>query len=193
MECDVSKPADVKRLVKDTLSTYGRLDIAFNNAGIEGDMVPTHECTEENWDRVMTVNAKGIWLCMKEQLPHMLAQKAGVIVNCASIAGLVGFPGLPAYSASKHAIVGLTKVAALEYAKQGVRINAVCPGAIFTPMLSRLAGGDKQAHDNFGAMEPMGRIGRPEEIAGAVTWMCSDSASFVTGQAIAVDGGWVAQ
>jgi NAD(P)-dependent dehydrogenase (short-subunit alcohol dehydrogenase family) len=193
IRCDVSRMADVQDMVQRILRLYGRLDIAFNNAGIEGVMAPTHECTEENWDRIHAVNVKGVWACMKEELIVMLGQGSGAIVNCSSIAGLVGFPGLPSYVASKHAIVGLTKAAALEYAKKGIRINAVCPGAIFTPMLSRLAGGDQAAHDNFGPMEPMGRIGTPEEIASAVLWLCSEGASFTTGQALAVDGGWVAQ
>ena len=193
VKCDVSRMADVKDMVGRAIALYGRIDMAFNNAGIEGVMGPTHECTEENWDRIHAVNAKGLWACMKEELIIMLKQGSGAIVNCSSIAGLVGFPGLPSYVASKHAVVGLTKAAALEYAKQGIRINAVCPGAIFTPMLSRIAGGDQAAHDNFGAMEPMGRIGTSEEIASAVLWLCSDGASFTTGQALAVDGGWVAQ
>lgn len=193
IKCDVSKNADVSRLVQETISTYGRLDFAFNNAGIEGINATADQCTEENWDKVMAVNLKGVWLCMKHQLPYMLKSGKGSIVNCASIAGLIGFAGMPAYVASKHGIVGLTKTAALENARAGIRINAVCPGAIRTPMLERVAGKDTAAEQQFAEMEPIGRIGTPEEIADAVMWLCSDASSFVTGQAIAVDGGWTAR
>ncbi|HEY6082661.1 MAG TPA: SDR family oxidoreductase, partial [Chitinophagaceae bacterium] len=134
----------------------------------------------------------GIWLCMRHELPHMLKQGKGAIVNCASVAGLIGFPGLPAYVASKHAVVGLTKTAALENAKLGVRINAVCPGVIRTPMIDRITGKDKVAEQQFVNMEPVGRFGEPAEVAEAVVWLCSDAASFVTGHAMPVDGGWIA-
>lgn len=193
VKCDVSKHTDVKMLTDKTVELYGRLDFAFNNAGIEGATASTADCTEENWDRTMNINLKGIWLCMKYQLPHMLKTGNGAIVNCASVAGLVGFPGLPAYVATKHGVVGLTKTTALEYAKSGIRVNAVCPGAIKTPMIDRLTGEKKEAEAQFAAMEPIGRLGHPEEVAEAVTWLCSDGASFVTGQALGVDGGWVAQ
>lgn len=193
IKCNVSNTTDVKSMVENTISTFGQLDYAFNNAGIEGTTAITHECTEENWDKTISVNLKSIWLCMKYQIPEMQKNNKGVIINCASIAGLVGFPGLPAYVASKHGIIGLTKSTALEYAKLGIRVNAVCPGAIKTPMIDRLTGNKKEVEEQFEAMEPIGRLGEPEEVANAVLWMCSDEASFVTGHALAVDGGWVAQ
>lgn len=193
IKCDVSKESDVKAMVEKTIKTFGRLDYAFNNAGIEGKSAPTQDCTEENWDKVIGINLKGIWLCMKYEIPEVLKQGKGAIVNCASVAGLVGFAGLPAYVASKHAVVGLTKTAALENAKLGIRINAVCPGIIATPMMDRLIKNDKEAEKQFVGLEPVGRFGQPEEIANAVIWLCSDQASFVTGHAMAVDGGFVTQ
>ena len=193
IKCDVSKESDVKAMVEKTIKTFGRLDYAFNNAGIEGKSAPTQDCTEENWDKVIGINLKGIWLCMKYEIPEILKQGKGAIVNCASVAGLVGFAGLPAYVASKHAVVGLTKTAALENAKLGIRINAVCPGVIATPMIDRLIKNDKEAEKQFAKMEPVGRFGSPEEVANAVVWMCSDEASFVTGHPMVVDGGFVAQ
>jgi NAD(P)-dependent dehydrogenase (short-subunit alcohol dehydrogenase family) len=180
-------------MVEKTIATYGRLDYAFNNAGIEGHSAPTHECTLENWEQTIGVNLRGVWLCMKYELPHMIAQKKGAIVNCASVAGLVGFAGLPAYVASKHGVVGLTKCAAMENAKNGVRINAVCPGIIHTPMIDRTTGKDKAVEKIYEDMEPVGRMGQPEEVADVVIWLCSDASSFVIGDAIAVDGGWIAQ
>ncbi len=193
VKCDVGKREDIERLMKKTVEHYGRLDYAFNNAGIEGEAGDTQTCTEENWDRTISVNLKGVWLCMKYQIPIMLEQKSGAIVNCASIAGLVGFPNLPAYTSSKHAVVGLTKTAALETAKQNIRINAICPGVIRTPMIDRFTGKEKEAEQAFIDKKPMGRMGDPSEVATAVMWMCSDESSFVTGQALAVDGGWVVQ
>lgn len=193
IRCDVSNAADVERMVRTTVETFGGLDYAFNNAGIEGAGGPIHECTEENWDRTIGVNLKGIWLCMKYQIPHMRERGKGAIVNCASIAGLVGFPGLPAYVASKHGVIGLTKTAALENARAGIRVNAVCPGVIRTPMIDRFTGHRKEAEQQFENQEPIGRMGEPEEVASAVLWLCSDGASFVTGDALAVDGGWIAQ
>jgi NAD(P)-dependent dehydrogenase (short-subunit alcohol dehydrogenase family) len=192
IKCDVSKASDVKAMIDQTISTFGRIDFAFNNAGIEGIMGQTHECTEENWDKTIGVNLKGIWLCMKHQIPIMQKQSKGVIINCASVAGLIGFPGLPAYVASKHAVAGLTKTAALEYAKLNIRINAVCPGVIKTPMIDRLTGNEKSVEKNYESMEPVGRMGQPEEVAEAVVWLCSDAASFVTGVIMPVDGGWIA-
>jgi NAD(P)-dependent dehydrogenase (short-subunit alcohol dehydrogenase family) len=193
IKCDVSKSSDVQAMVEKTIATFGRLDYAFNNAGIEGDSAPVQDCSEENWDRTIGVNLKGIWLCMKHEIPEMLKQGKGVIVNCSSVAGLVGFAGLPAYVASKHGVIGLTKTAALECAKQGIRVNAVCPGVIQTAMIDRLTRNDKEAIEQFTKLEPVGRFGQAEEIANAVIWMCSDGASFVTGHAMAVDGGFVAQ
>ena len=193
VKCDVSKGADVKAMIEKVMAAYGRLDYAFNNAGIEGASAPTHECTEENWERTIGVNLKGTWLCMKYEIQQMLKQSKGAIVNCASIAGLVGFQGLPVYVASKHGMIGLTKTAALEYAKSGIRVNAVCPGVIKTNMVDRITGREKEVEKQFEDMEPVGRMGQPEEVAEAVIWLCSDAASFVTGDAMAVDGGWTAQ
>jgi NAD(P)-dependent dehydrogenase (short-subunit alcohol dehydrogenase family) len=193
IKCDVSKTAEVQAMVAKTIAAFGRLDYAFNNAGIEGTQANTSDCSEENWDKTISVNLKGIWLCMKYEIPEMLKQGKGVIVNCASVAGLIGFAGLPAYVASKHGVVGLTKTTALEYAKLGIRVNVVCPGVIQTPMIDRLTGKTKESIEQFTGLEPMGRFGLPEEIANAVVWMCSDEASFVTGHAMTVDGGFVAQ
>jgi NAD(P)-dependent dehydrogenase (short-subunit alcohol dehydrogenase family) len=193
VRCDVSQDRDVRASIDRAVETFGRLDCAFNNAGIEGERAPTPDCTEQNWDRVISINLKGVWLCMKHEIPHLLKQGGGAIVNCASIAGLVGFAGIPAYVASKHGIVGLTRTAALELAKSNVRINAVCPGVIQTPMIERFAHGEAQIQKQLLEGEPIGRLGRPEEVAEAVLWLSSAAASFVTGQAIAVDGGWVAQ
>jgi len=193
VKCDVSKAADVKAMVEKTMEAFGRLDYAFNNAGIEGKSAPIQDCTEENWDRTIGINLKGIWLCMKYEIPEMLKQGKGVIVNCSSVAGLVGFSGLPAYVASKHGVIGLTKTAALECAKLGIRVNAVCPGVIQTPMMDRITENKKEAVEQFTGLEPVGRFGLPEEIANTVVWLCSDEASFVTGHAMAVDGGFVAQ
>jgi NAD(P)-dependent dehydrogenase (short-subunit alcohol dehydrogenase family) len=191
VQCDVSKSNDVKGLIDKCIATYGRLDYAFNNAGIEGVQATTHECTEENWDK--TVNLKGIWLSMKNEIPQMLKNRKGAIVNCSSVAGLNGFPGLPAYVATKHGVVGLTKTAALEYSTQGIRVNAVCPGVIHTAMMDRLTGKDKEVEKQYTEMEPIGRMGNPEEVAEAVVWLCSDAASFVTGIAMPVDGGFNAE
>jgi NAD(P)-dependent dehydrogenase (short-subunit alcohol dehydrogenase family) len=190
---DVSRPPEVKAMITRVIDAYGRLDYAFNNAGIEGQTAATAECSEENWDRVIGTNLKGVWLCMKEEIPQMLRQGGGAIVNCASVAGLVGFAGIPAYTASKHGILGLTKSAALEYTTQGVRINAVCPGVIQTAMIERFTGGSSEAAAQLIAQEPMGRMGTPEEVADAVIWLCSGGASFVTGHSLVVDGGFVAR
>lgn len=193
VKTDVSSPAEVANLVDRAIASYGRLDIAFNNAGVEGELATTAECSEDNWDRTLSINLKGVWLCMKHELPRMLERKRGSIVNCSSVAGLAGVARLPAYVASKHGIIGLTRAAALEYAREGIRINAVCPGVIRTAMVDRLIKAHPEMESQLIAGEPMGRSGTPEEIAAAVVWLCSDSASFVTGHALAVDGGWVAQ
>lgn len=191
--CDVSKAAEVEKLVKDVVAAFGRIDCAHNNAGIEGKMAPTADCTEENWDRTIAINLKGVFLCLKHEIPQMLKQGGGAIVNTASVAGLVGFSGLPAYNASKGGVVQLTRGAALEYAKQNIRVNAVCPGVIKTPMVDRITGGTTEGEAAFAAGEPVGRLGKPEEVAKAVVWLCTDDASFVTGIPMPVDGGWVAQ
>lgn len=193
IKCDVSNEANVKAMIEKTIAQYRRLDYAFNNAGVEGLSAATHECTNENWDRVISINLKGVWLCMKYEILYMLKQSKGAIVNNASIAGLVGFPNIPAYVASKHGVIGLTKNAALEYAKLGVRVNVVCPGVIKTPMIDRFTGKNKEVEKQFATQEPIGRLGQPEEVAETVMWLCSDSSSFVTGDAIPVDGGWTAQ
>lgn len=192
MYADVSQAADVASLIDGIVSRYGQLDYAYNNAGIEGQQATTAEATEENWDRVTGIDLKGCFLCMKYELQQMLKQGSGSIVNCASIAGLVGFPGTSAYVASKHGVIGLTKSAALECATTGIRVNAVCPGVIATPMVDRVTGKVPEAEAAMAHMQPMGRVGQPEEIAAAVLWLCSDAASFVTGIAMPVDGGYVA-
>jgi len=192
IRCDVANSKDVKALIEKTITTFGRLDYAFNNAGIEGTFANTQDCTEENFDRTVAVNLKGVWLCMKYEIPEMLKQGKGTIVNCASVAGLIGFSALPAYVASKHAVIGLTKTAALENAKQNIRVNAVCPGVIQTPMIDRITGRNKEVEKQYVGMEPMGRMGKPDEVANAVMWLCSDNASFVTGASLPVDGGWIA-
>lgn len=193
IKCDVSKDAEVKAMVEETIATYGHIDFAFNNAGIEGDTASTHKFSEEGWDQTIDINLKGVWLCMKYEIEQMLKQGKGAIVNTASVAGLVGFKDSPAYVASKHGVIGLTKAAALDYAKLGIRINAVCPGVIKTPMIDRYTGNRKEVEQEFENMEPVGRMGQPEEVAEAAIWLCSDAASFVTGDAMVVDGGLVAQ
>lgn len=193
VKCDVSVESDVRGLMERTIAEFGRIDCAINNAGIEGKTGSTVECTVENWDHVMGVNLRGLWLCMKYQIPQMLKQRSGSIVNLSSIAGLVGFQGSPAYVASKHGVIGLTKTAALECAKSGVRVNAICPGVIQTPMIDRVVQGNAQMEQMLTAGEPVGRLGKAEEIASAAVWLCSDGAAFVTGHPLVVDGGWVAQ
>lgn len=191
-KCDVSDGHAVAKLVKQAISTFGRLDFAVNNAGIEGSQAPIHECEDANWQKTIDINLKGVFLCMKYELQEMRLQQRGSIVNVASVAGLQGFAGLPAYVASKHGVVGLTKTAALENAKQGIRVNVVCPGVIKTPMVDRVTGKDKAVEKQYESMEPVGRMGTAEEVAETIVWLCSDAASFVTGASLAVDGGWTA-
>lgn len=191
---NVTQAAEVEAMVAAAVSTYGRIDCAHNNAGIEGVFATTADYPEEDWDRVMAVNLKGVWLCMKYEIPQMLQQSGGAIVNTASLAGLVGAKRMPAYVASKHGVAGLTKTAALEYAKAGIRINAVCPGIIHTSMVDRMFLSRRpDLEDRLAAVEPMGRLGKPEEVAEAVVWLCSDAASFVTGHTMTVDGGIYAE
>ena len=190
--CDVGEAASVEAAVDHCVEVYGRMDCAFNNAGILGDMSLMADGTEENFDHIMRVNLKGVWLSMKYEIPQMLRQGGGVIVNTASNAGMTGTPELAAYSATKGGVVQLTRSAALEYARSNIRINAVCPGLISTPMVAQQAIDYPEAVANFTELEPIGRMGRPEEIAEAVVWLCSDAASFVTGHPMAVDGGILA-
>ncbi len=193
VKVDVSNAADVEAMVNTVVDTYGRIDCAYNNAGIEGRLASTDEYPEDVFDKVIDINLTGVWLCMKYELPQMLKQGSGAIVNTASGAGLIGVAGMSAYVASKHGVVGLTKTAALEYAKSGIRVNAVCPGLIQTPMVERITAEQPQLGEALVAAEPVGRTGKPEEIAESVVWLSSDAASFVTGHAMSVDGGFVAQ
>lgn len=191
--CDVSSAAQVEALVNQTVKKFGRLDCAANIAGIEGKWADRiAEASEENFDRVIAVNLKGVWLCMKYEVAQMIKQGGGSIVNLASAAGLVGNPGSAAYGASKHGVVGLTKTVALEYARQGIRVNTVCPGAIETPMLSRIFDAIPRHGARMAEIEPVGRLGTADEIAAAILWLCSEQSSFVTGAAIPVDGGLTA-
>ena len=192
VRCDVSHDNDVKILLEKTIETYGRLDYAVNNAGIEGVQVSLQDLAEKDWDRTININLKGIWLCMKHEIPYLLKRGKGAIVNTASIAGVIGFGGMAAYVSSKHGVVGLTKVAALELAKTGIRVNALCPGVIHTPMVDRgLSNPDMEKA--YTAMIPLGSMGTPEEMAETILYLCSDASSYVTGHAMVADGGWVAQ
>ena len=192
VKCDVSNEEQVKAMVQKAIETYGRLDCAFNNAGVGEPLKRVSKTTEDNWDRVMATNLKGVYLCMKYELPVMFKQGKGAIVNTASLAGLKGLSGQAAYVASKHGVVGLTKSAAIEYATSGIRINAVCPGVIDTPLIAHGLKERPYLEKSYVNMEPIGRLGKPEEIAAAVLWLCSDEASFVIGSVFPVDGGVVA-
>ena len=192
VKTDVSKTADVQALLQKTVEKYGRLDVAFNNAGVEGAWVSIAEQSEEDWDRTIAINLKGVWLCLKYEIQQMLKQGAGgAIVNMSSVAGFIGSPGAATYSASKHGVLALTKSAALETATKGIRINAICPAVIETPMGERLFGSPEMKPFAIG-LHPIGRFGQPLEVAEAVLWMCSDRASFMTGQSLVLDGGFLA-
>ena len=192
VKADVAKASEVEALVQKTVEKFGRLDVAFNNAGVEGVWVPITKQSEEDWDRTIAINLKGVWLCLKYEIRQMLKQGGGgAIVNMASITGLIGSAGAAAYSASKHGVIGLTKSAALETARAGIRINTVCPAVIETPMGKRLFS-SPQIHKYVLGCHPIGRFGRPSEVAEAVVWMCSDRASFMTGQSLVLDGGFLA-
>jgi NAD(P)-dependent dehydrogenase (short-subunit alcohol dehydrogenase family) len=192
-ETDVLVAAEVEALVDHAIAKYGRLDAAFNNAGIEGDVRSLVEQTEANYDAVMDVNVKGVWLSMKYEISRMLEQGGGAIVNCSSVAGVIGFPGIGIYVASKHAVIGLTKTAALEYSAKGIRINAVNPSLIDTEMADRLAAGIGTSKEELAPLHAIGRIGGVKEVADAVLWLCSDKASFITGHSLIVDGGFTAR
>jgi NAD(P)-dependent dehydrogenase (short-subunit alcohol dehydrogenase family) len=192
VKTDVSKAADVESLVQKTVAKFGRLDVAFNNARIEGNWIPITEQPEEDWDRTIDINLKGVWLCLKYQIRQMLKQGGGgAIVNMSSVAGLMGAAGSATYCASKHGVIGLTKSAALENARNGIRVNAVCPAVIETPMADRLFG-EPEFNKYALGLHPLGRFGKSREISEAVLWMCSDRASYMTGQYIVVDGGFLA-
>lgn len=194
---DTSNPDEVDKLLANAVKAYGRLDCACNNAGIEGKIVSMAEQEIENYDAVMAVNARGTFLCLKAEITEMLKTGGGAIVNLSSIAGLIGFPDLSPYVASKHAVIGLTKNAALEYGKQGIRVNAICPGGIDTRMLQSLTeqitGGTVTTREMMDPLHPIGRIGTPDEVAELIVWLCSPSASFITGASVPVDGGYTAQ
>lgn len=191
--CDVTDANDVKAMVDLAVGTFGGLDIALNNAGVGGMLQNVDQVAEQTWDFVMDVNLKGVWLCMKYEIPHMLARGGGSVINVASLAGLVGFRGNAPYSASKFAVIGLTKSAALEYATKGIRVNAICPGFVETPMVTTMVEEVPQMQATVERSAPMRRLGRPEEIADTVVYLAGDTASFITGQAIALDGGASAQ
>lgn len=193
VKCDISIAAEVDAMVAKAVETYGRLDCAANNAGIEARPAPTVDCAEEDFDRTVMINLKGTFLCMKSEIQQMLKQGGGAIVNTSSMAGMVGVPGMSAYTAAKHGIIGLTRTAALEYGTAGIRVNAVCPGAVRTPMMQQIITAMPELGKEMDENHPVGRIAEPDEIAEAIVWLCSDAASFVTGHPLAVDGGLLAK
>jgi NAD(P)-dependent dehydrogenase (short-subunit alcohol dehydrogenase family) len=194
VRCDVTRAEDLKAAMAKTIEAFGRLDFAFNNAGIEPkNPAPTADYDEEEWDRIFDINLRGMFLCMKHEIPLILKQGGGAIVNTSSGAGIIGIKGSPAYTAAKHGVIGLTKAAALDYAARNIRINAVCPGYIETPMMDRFTGGTAEGRAKVIAEEPIGRMGKPEEIAAAVIWLCSDAAAFMVGHAMVIDGGQTVQ
>lgn len=190
VRCDVTNEADVEAMVDQTVSTFGHLDAAFNNAGVQSPAVETADASGREFDRVTAINLKGVWNCMKYELLEMRKQGSGAIVNNSSLGGLVGLPGRAIYHATKHGVLGLTKSAALEYAARGIRINAICPGTIRTPMVEEMLAKEPEAMKEILRDQPIGRLGEPEEIASVVLWLCSPGASFVIGHALAVDGGF---
>jgi NAD(P)-dependent dehydrogenase (short-subunit alcohol dehydrogenase family) len=194
VRCDVTRADDIKAALAKAVDTFGRLDFAFNNAGIEPRKpAPTAEYEEQEWNRIIDINLRGVFLCMKHEIPLILKQGGGAIVNTSSGAGVIGIKGSPAYTAAKHGVIGLTKAAALDYAARNIRINAVCPGYIDTPMMGRFTGGTPEGRAKVIAEEPVGRMGKPEEIAAAVLWLCSDAAAFTVGHALVIDGGQTIQ
>lgn len=188
--CDVSDEAQVKAMVERTVKTFGSLDAAYNNAGVNSPMTDVAELDPDEYDRIMKIDLRSVWLCMKYELQQMKIQGSGAIVNCSSLGGLVGNPGRAAYHAAKHGVLGMTKSAAIEYAPKGIRINAVCPGVIETPMVDRMVETGDFSREAGAALAPIGRLGRAEEVADAVLWLCSSASTFVIGQSIAVDGGY---
>ena len=193
IRCDVAEESQVASMIDKTIQTFGKIDAAFNNAGIQIPLTGVADLTSIEYDRIMSINLRGVWLCMKYELLQMRKQGSGVIVNNSSIGGLVGIPGGAAYQATKHGVIGLTKSAALEYAAQNIRINAICPGTIDTPMVQNMFASGELSHEDLARLQPIGRLGRAAEVADVVLWLCSPNSSFIVGQAIPVDGGYTVQ